>query len=165
MRISKIENKLGLKPMEEEKQEEIIIAEETEENAVVTYTDNPALQDDIEKYKNDRKNNIDVLQTARTSIMEIVNSVGESVKTGGDSQDIDSFAKLVNTLTNVVGKLDDIGNPFKVEHFLDPKSKKSIQTDGTISNTQNNIYLGSPADLIKIARDMEAKETEADGEV
>jgi len=165
MKIEKIETKLGIKPMETD---EVELTEDLtilEESAIIPYTENPELQKDVDCYKDERGKNIKVLIDARENIKKIFDSVTSSVKVGGDAKDIDSYAKLLNTLTNVVGKLDEISNPQKVELYIEPKVKDSPVDDGPVNNTQNNIFLGSPSDLIKLMKQAKTEEEEKDGEV
>ena len=155
MNINKIGEILNVKEnvLPKEKNEALEVINGTSSSTeVIRYTNNPEVLKEIDRYKNERENSLGALIDARTGIIEILNkgNILESIKVGADWKDIDAFSKLINTLTGLTQKIDDLSNPQKVETYLEPQEEKA--SEDNIVNIQQNNFLTNPTDLINLLK-------------
>jgi hypothetical protein len=154
LNINKINDVLQIK-VDKELDKELDKEIESQEEEISVYTKNPDLIKEIDKYKSERLTSIGTLVEARDNIMKILSDNGKaylnSITMTFNPKDIDAYSKLLNTLTNVVQKIDDLSNPQKVETYIEPTKKSGAVIEGTFN--QNNIFCTNPADLVKIMKE------------
>lgn len=156
MNINKIDELLDIKPdINSLNVGETSIEEIPEKNELVKYTNNQKLIKEIDRYISERENSLESLLTARNIIQGVLNNgtLERSINNGADWKDIDAFSKLLNTLTNITQKIDDIANPQKVETYIDPVENKNDNSEtGNITNIQNNIFTANPAEFFNMLK-------------
>jgi len=125
-----------------------------DEQDINLYTENPELIEEIDRYKKQRKDSINILVSARDNIEKLITDKDyiNSILVGKGQKDIEALSKLLTSLTTITDKIDILSSPSKVEIFIDPpESKKQKDDDKPVVNIQNNFY-GNPAELIKIMK-------------
>lgn len=166
MNLNKISDLLNVKSEEITKENVSLIISGTSNTSteIIKYTDNPELIKEIDRYKKEREDSLNALIDARTDIVTILNNgtILNSITNGADWKDIDAFSKLLNTLTGLTQKIDDLSNPQKVEIYIDPKQNETKNDEATnITNIQQNNYLSNPLDLVKIMKGINNGDTTA----
>ncbi len=166
MNIRKLEEELDIMPISSVsnaviKQDTITDLIPVEEDAVILYTTNPELQKEIDLYKQDRQNSIEILRTARQNIAAIATAQVRALELSTDARDIDAFAKLNNTLVAVIDKLDEITSPSKVELYINPPDTEEDDSETEESNPgiTNNIIMTNPAELLRLMRGEQINES------
>jgi len=145
MKIDKINQKLGIKQTEEATD----LTEIEKEDELIPYTENPELIKDIDQYKEERAQNIEVLKEARDQIARVITDLGAKfsfpitedgkiIKIG--NKDLEAFAKVVKSLATITDTLDKISDPQKVEGYIDPPQKEEKGPEN-VTNIQNNFML------------------------
>lgn len=158
-RTEKIDDTLGVMSSEE-----ILDLEETEistvqETDLSTYTGNPELQEEITKYKKERRNSINKLTKSRDATAKVIKDMTRTVVDYADDKAVESFTKAVRTLTQVVKSIDELTDPQKLQMYIDGEAGRleGGGDGGGGTNIQVNVYNATPADLLKELEDAEKK--------